>query len=132
MAVCKQKISELEKQYGSSLIPSLQKSLDLSDEYLDLFKEVETYIQLKFLLRQQLEIAKLKQCKSFSGISLVDHARPAQYKFKPKRSIVTLLLTFVYMMILITWIFYRDYYDFIKRNHPEKIDMLRNAIYTRR
>jgi capsular polysaccharide biosynthesis protein len=128
LAVCNNKITELEKQYGSTLIPSLQKSLDLSDEYLDLYKEVETYIQLKFLLRQQLEIAKLKQRKNYSGISIVDHARPAQYKFKPKRSIVALLLTFAYMTILITWILYKNYYDFIKRNHPDKIDMLRNAI----
>jgi capsular polysaccharide biosynthesis protein len=131
LAVCNNKITELEKQYGSTLLPSLQKSLDLSDEYLDLYKEVETYIQLKFLLRQQLEIAKLKQRKNYSGISIVDHARPAQYKFKPKRSIVALLLTFVYMIVLTTWIFYRDYYEYIKRNHPEKIDKLRNAIHTK-
>lgn len=128
LSVCNQKIADLEKQCGASLIPSLQKSLDLSDEYLDLFKEVETYIQLKFLLRQQLEIAKLKQRKDYSGISLVDHARPAQYKFKPKRAFVAILLTAIYMTILLSWLLFKDYVDTIRKNNPEKIGRLLNAV----
>jgi tyrosine-protein kinase Etk/Wzc len=134
LTVCNQKISELEKNFDSSLIPSLEKSLDLSDEYLDLFKEVETYVQLKFLLRQQLEIAKLKQCKSYSGISLVDHARPAQYKFKPKRAAVVLFLTFAYMALLLFGLLFKDYFEFVRSNYPEKIsalfDMVRNVRQT--
>jgi tyrosine-protein kinase Etk/Wzc len=128
MAVCNQKIAELEQQYKSGLIPGLQKSLDLSNEYLDRLKEVETYVQLKFLLRQQLEIAKMKQQKSYTGISLIDHARPAQYKFKPKRAIVVLVITFVYMILLILWILFRDYYNFIRQNHPEKMSQLLDAV----
>jgi capsule polysaccharide export protein KpsE/RkpR len=128
LAVCNQKIAELEQQYNSSLVPGLQKSLELSDEYLDRLKEVETYIQLKFLLRQQLEIAKMKQQKSYTGISLIDHARPAQYKFKPKRSIVVLVLTFSYMALLLFWILFRNYYDYVRRNHPEKMSQLLDAV----
>jgi capsule polysaccharide export protein KpsE/RkpR len=127
LAVCNQKISDLEKQYGTSLVPGLHKSLDLSDEYLDLLKEVETYIQLKFLLRQQLEVAKLKQQKSYTGISLIDHARPAQYKFKPKRSVFALILTFLYMTIIISWVLLRDYWSYMKNHNPEKINQLIHA-----
>jgi uncharacterized protein involved in exopolysaccharide biosynthesis len=128
LAVCNQKIADLEKQYNSGLIPGLQKSLDLSDEYLDRLKEVETYVQLKFLLRQQLEIAKMKLLKSYTGINLIDHARPAQYKFKPKRAYVVLVLTFLYMALLLFWILFKNYYDFIRQNHPEKMKQLLDAI----
>jgi len=128
LAVCNQKISDLEKQYGTSLVPGLHKSLNLSDEYLDRLKEVETYIQLKFLLRQQLEVAKLKQQKNYTGISLIDHARPAQYKFKPKRAVVVLVLTFLYMIIIISWVLLRDYWRYMKSHNPEKTNQLIDAI----
>jgi uncharacterized protein involved in exopolysaccharide biosynthesis len=128
LAVCNQKIADLEKQYNSGLIPGLQKSLDLSDEYLDRLKEVETYVQLKFLLRQQLEIAKMKLQKSYTGISLIDHARPAQYKFKPKRAFVVLVLTFLYMALLLFWILFKNYYDYVRQNHPEKMNQLLDAV----
>jgi uncharacterized protein involved in exopolysaccharide biosynthesis len=128
LAVCNQKISDLEKQYGTSLVPGLHKSLNLSDEYLDRLKEVETYIQLKFLLRQQLEVAKLKQQKNYTGISLIDHARPAQYKFKPKRAVVVLVLTFLYMIIIISWVLLRDYWRYMKSHNPEKTNQLIDAV----
>jgi capsule polysaccharide export protein KpsE/RkpR len=128
LAVCNQKISDLEQKYGTSLGPGLHKSLDLSDEYLDRLKEVETYVQLKFLLRQQLEIAKLKQQKNYTGISLIDHARPAQYKFKPKRSLVALILTSVYMTFILLMVFLDNYWVSIKNQNPEKINQLLNAI----
>jgi len=128
LAVCNQKISDLEKQYGTSLVPGLHKSLNLSDEYLDRLKEVETYIQLKFLLRQQLEVAKLKQQKNYTGISLIDHARPAQYKFKPKRAVIVLVLTFLYMIIIISWVLLRDYWRYMKSHNPEKTNQLIDAI----
>ena len=131
LAVCNQKIADLEQQYNSGLIPGLQKSLDLSDEYLDRLKEVETYVQLKFILRQQLEIAKMKQQKNYTGISLIDHARPAQYKFKPKRAIVALALTFSYMALLLFWILFRNYYDYVRRNHPEKMGQFLDALKKR-
>jgi capsule polysaccharide export protein KpsE/RkpR len=131
LAVCNQKISDLEKQYGTSLVPGLHKSLDLSDEYLDRLKEVETYIQLKFLLRQQLEVAKLKQQKNYTGISLIDHARPAQYKFKPKRAVVVLVLTFIYMVAIILWLFWKDYWGYMRKYNPDKTDQLINALKKR-
>jgi tyrosine-protein kinase Etk/Wzc len=128
LAVVNQKIGDLEHQQNSGLIPSLERSLDLSDEYLDLFKEAETYVQLKFLLRQQLEIAKLKLQKSYTGINIVDHARPAQWKSSPKRSVVVIVLTFLYMTILVSWILFKDYYDSVRRSNPEKINQLLEAL----
>ena len=131
LAVCNQKIAEIEQRYNSGLIPGLQKSLEISDEYLDRLKEVETYIQLKFLLRQQLEIAKMKQQKNYTGISLIDHARPAQYKFKPKRAFVVLGITITYMILLILWILLRDYYTFVRQNHPERFSQFLDAVRKR-
>jgi tyrosine-protein kinase Etk/Wzc len=128
IAIYNSKIRELEQQNNQSIMPGLQKSLDLADEYADLFKEVETYLQLNISLRQQLEIAKVKQQKNYSGISLVDCARPAQYKFKPKRAIFVLVLTFLYMTLILTWLLFREYYQYVRKNHPEKMEQLLKAL----
>jgi len=49
----------------------------------------------------------MKLLKSYTGINLIDHARPAQYKFKPKRAYVVLVLTFLYMALLLFGFFLR-------------------------
>lgn len=127
LTICNQKISELEKRTTSSLTPGLQNSLNLSDEYVDHLKEVETYIQLNYVLRQQLEISKLKQQKSYTEIDVIDHARPAQYKFKPKRAIIVLVIVSLYMISMLFWIIFYDYYLYVHKNHPEKIENILQA-----
>lgn len=129
LAICNQQISELEKRSNSSLTPGLQNSLNLSNEYVDHFKEVETYIQLNYALRQQLEISKLKQQKSYTEIDVIDHARPAQYKFKPKRAIIVLVIVSFYMALILLWIVFYDYYLYVRKNHPEKIENILQAFH---
>lgn len=128
IAIYNRKIAELEKKNNQSLTPGLQKSLDLADRFTDLHKEVETYFQLNISLRHQFEIAKIKQQKSYIGISLIDSARPAEYKFKPKRSIFVVVITMIYMMIILTWVLFKEYYLYLKTTHPGKVNKLLKAI----
>jgi capsule polysaccharide export protein KpsE/RkpR len=128
IAIYNNKIAELEKKNNQSLTPGLQKSLDIADRFTDLYKEVETYFQLNISLRQQLEIAKIKQQKNYTGISLIDNAKPAEYKFKPKRSIIVLMITAIYMMTILAWVLFKEYYSAMRKTHPEIFDALLRAI----
>jgi tyrosine-protein kinase Etk/Wzc len=128
ISVISRKISDLEKQYNVDIIPGLQQSLDLTYQYLDLAKNVETYAQVSFLLSQQLQMAQLKLKKDYTGIYLVDKARPAQYKYKPKRAIVVLLLVFVYMTSVMVTFLLQDYYAYMKTSHPEQLLKIQNAL----
>jgi len=115
------KLREMEFTKKKNVFVGLSQSLELSNKYIDLFSEVETYVQLRLLLKQQLEQAKIKESKSFSPLYLIDAARPAQYKCKPKRAFVILFIVFLYMTTFITLIFLWNYYQEVKKNRPEDL-----------
>ena len=116
-----QKLREMENSQKNDVFVGLTKSLDLSDEFIDLVTEVETYTHLRSLLKQQLEQAKIKQSKNFSPLYIIDNARPAEYKFKPKRAVVILVIVFIYMFFYISILLLWDHYLYIKKHTPEKL-----------
>jgi tyrosine-protein kinase Etk/Wzc len=119
MSILRDKIGELESKQEADVFPGLSRSLGLSTAHLDLLKEVETYLQLRLILRQQLELARVKAAKDYSGIYLVDPARPAEYKFKPKRALVVLGIVGLYMILMISFLVIRDYYHSLRDTAPE-------------
>ncbi|MBN1982427.1 MAG: hypothetical protein JW795_12915, partial [Chitinivibrionales bacterium] len=78
------------------------KSVNLSNEYFDLYTNVEIYTQLQTMLRSQLEQARIKSQKQSIDVYLIDKARPAQWKYKPKRALVILAIVFSYMLCIMT------------------------------
>lgn len=134
-AAFEERLEEMEKSSKNDVFLGLTKSLDLSNKYVDLHTEVETYTHLRSLLKQQLEQAKIKQSKTFSPLHLVDKARPAEYKFKPKRALVMIAIVGLYMIAYITIILLWDHYQYLKTNEPqkvEKIDALRQNLSFKR
>jgi len=121
IAAINEKINEMESGKDKGLFPGLTESIDLADEYIDNMKEVETYVQFMFLLRQQLEEAKVKRNKDYAGIYLIDKARPAEYKFKPKRAIVVIVIVFIYMFGLVSWLIAKERFAWLRENEPEKL-----------
>ena len=113
----------------------LAQTISLSSKYIDLATEVETYTQLRVLLKQQFEQAKIKQSKNFSPLYVIDSARPAEYKFKPKRAVVILAIVFVYMSLFITSLLLWNHYNTLRKNRPdklEKIDLLLQQIFPKK
>jgi tyrosine-protein kinase Etk/Wzc len=100
LSVIRQKIQEAEEKQKADILPGLKVSLKISDQYLDLVKETEVYLQLSALLRQQRELARIRSLRDYSDTYLIDAARPAQYKFKPHRALVILELFSGYMFLL--------------------------------
>lgn len=104
-------LHKLENSEKNDIFLGLTMSIDLQHKYVDLSRDVETYEQLLSLLEQQYEQARIKSLKDYSTFYLIDKARTPEYKFKPKRAIVILLIVFSYMTILLSFIFIRDYYN---------------------
>jgi tyrosine-protein kinase Etk/Wzc len=100
LAVLRQKILELEENQKVDILPGLKISLKYSDQYLDLLKETEVYLQISTMLRQQRELAYVHSLRDNSDLYLIDAARPAQYKYKPKRSLVIIEIVFSYMFLV--------------------------------
>lgn len=96
------KIREVEKgAHNNTIFLGLSKSVDLSFSYLDKKSSVMTMQKYITLLDQQILQAKTKYEKSAAEIYLLDKARPAQWKYKPKRALVVLGIIFVYMLIIV-------------------------------
>jgi len=116
------KIAEMENNERGDIFPGLVQSVDLADEYIDMLKDVETYVQLRFLLVQQLEQARLRRAKDYSGIYVVDRARPPQYKFKPKRAIVVIVIVGLYMSALILLLLFKEHFAYLRAHQPAKLE----------
>lgn len=121
MSILQKEIDSLENSNKADILPGLKYSLDLSNEYFELRKEVETYFQLKAVIEQQLEVTRIKIKKDFSEIYLIDSARPPQYKFKPKKIIYIIGLVSVYMLFLLCFLIFHELYNKWKREKPEQV-----------
>jgi len=121
IAALGRQVSEMENAERKDIFPGLTQSLDLGAQYIDLLKEVETYVELKFLLRAQLEQARIRGEKDYTGIYVVDRARPAEYKFKPKRALIVLAIVFVYMFFLAGILILREHYRYLREHDPGEL-----------
>ncbi|NLD93314.1 MAG: hypothetical protein GX639_11680 [Fibrobacter sp.] len=120
IAILKNKLIALEENKNVALIPGLKNSLDLSNQYYELMKKVETYSQINQLLIQQIEIIKIKVQKNYTELFLVDSARPPEWKIKPKRAFVMVGIVSAYMVFCLIFLFFRGSYKTFKEQYPEK------------
>lgn len=111
-------LKDFEVSQKSDIFIGLTKSIDLQNQFVDLSRDVETYEQLLSILEQQMEQAHIKSVKDYSPFYLVDKARTPEYKFKPKKAIVIAVIVFLYMSVLISFIFIKEYYSYITSVDP--------------
>jgi len=126
--ILKAKGSELENKMTVDVIPGLKLSLTLAGNYVDLLKEVETYVQVRAVLRQQEEMAKIRSSVNYSPVALVDAARPAEWKLKPRRSFVVIGVVSFYFCVLVSFLFARERYLHLKQTAPDKLAAIRRAL----
>jgi uncharacterized protein involved in exopolysaccharide biosynthesis len=115
------KITSLETGDHNDIFPGLASSVDLADTYIDVIKDVETYLQLRLLLTQQIEQANIRKAKSYTGIYLVDKARTPQYKFKPKRIVVVGILTVFYMSAFLIILLFMEHFRYMRAHDPQRL-----------
>lgn len=125
------RMSEIENRSEPNILPGLERSVDLSQEYIRLFQEVEVLGRLELMLRQQYEEARIKSARLAPTIRVVDAAKPPEWKNFPKKSVVVLVIVGLYMIGLMIYVFAS--YGASKAN-PEthrKLEEFRNALRLR-
>ena len=85
-------------------------------EYIRLFREVEKYNRIFEFLIPQLENARLEEVKNTPTIQVLDHARPAEKKSKPKRSRVTIVITFIGLLLTSLYILLAEKWGNLREN----------------
>lgn len=95
---------ELESRTEPNVLPGLEKSVELSQEYIRLYQEMEVLSRLELLLRQQYEEARIKSARIAPTVRVVDQAKPPEWKNFPKKAVVVLVVVGLYMIGLMTYV----------------------------
>jgi capsule polysaccharide export protein KpsE/RkpR len=106
--VYESKLKEYEIGDDPNVIPSLDKSSKLFPEYAKMLRDIEVQNQLILLLAKELEQARLQEATDVSPLIIVDPAFVPEYKSRPKRLFVLLVIVFVenlFFMGLLTYLF---------------------------
>ncbi|MEN9306270.1 MAG: hypothetical protein RL173_202 [Fibrobacterota bacterium] len=93
----------------NSRLPSLTAISEGAPRYYALMGEVEIQIKVLGLLRQQEELSRLDVSKTRSSLYLIDSARAAEYKGRPKRMVLALVIVLSGLMIFLlvsTYVFF--------------------------
>ena len=118
--ILEKKLVEMETNDKSDIFIGLTNSLNLSNVLQILEKDVMTYRTLVEMLRDQLAHTEVKEQKSYTNVYLVDKARPAEYKSKPKRALVVLAIVFTYMTSFLLYLVLKFLYNNLGVYHPER------------
>jgi len=91
-----QKVSEEARQAGlEKAISEVNLRLDavpqLTLEFTHLMRNLKVKEKVFEMLTEQLELAKISEAEEGSNFEVIDHARPAERKSKPKRSLIVIL-----------------------------------------
>jgi tyrosine-protein kinase Etk/Wzc len=126
-----QHMRELESHTEASVLPGLERSVDLSQEFVKLYQEIEVLGRLELLLRQQYEEARIKSARTAPTVRVIDVAKPPEWKNSPKKAIVVLAIVGVYMVLLLVYVLASHG---VSRASPEtlrKLTEFRNALRLR-
>ena len=114
LSIINAKLLKMENDTTPNFFGGLQGSLPLQYKFVDLRTKVEVYSKLKMALSQQLEERKIKLDRTYSDLYLIDEAVPPTYKFKPKRALIAIGFSFVWVSCLIIILFLKNLQGFVK------------------
>ncbi|MCL2218483.1 MAG: hypothetical protein FWC23_01015 [Chitinispirillia bacterium] len=123
--VLERKLAEFEQKEEYSVLPSLNMSSELMPKYTNLYRSLEVQNQINLLLIRELEQARLQEARDVSPLVLIDPPYMAEYKSRPKRIPMVMVITVGYMSALMFIIVaYAMFTDFLKSGwlaaKPEK------------
>lgn len=109
-------------QYAkNSRLPSLAVLSEGAPKYYSLMREVEIQLKILGLLRQQEELARLDVSKTRSSLYLLDPARVPEYKDRPKRASMAIIIVLSGMMLFVVFALYL----FVSREAISRSDFLK-------
>ncbi len=122
---------ELEFREEPNVLPGLERSVDLSQEYIRLFQEMEVLGRLELLLRQQYEEARIKSSRVAPAVRVVDPAQPPEWKNFPKKSLVVLVIVGLYMTGLMLYVLASHGFSQASPETRRKVEEFRNTLRLR-
>lgn len=99
-----EQMRRLESSREPGVLPGLEHSVDLTQEFLKLYQEVEVLGKLELMLRQQYEEARIKSARIAPAVRVIDAAKPPEWKNSPKKALVVLVVVGVYMTLYLLYI----------------------------
>ncbi|MFY8160366.1 MAG: GumC family protein [Candidatus Kapaibacteriota bacterium] len=127
------KIKQVETEPGFAGNFPLNKTSDVSLEYMRLFSQYEVFTKLKAILLPSLEKAKLDVVRSATNLFVVDPAEPADQKDKPRRSLIiggTFAVSLIFSMFLV--VFTNNLMNFKRKYKVFKNDFEANKIISKK
>jgi capsule polysaccharide export protein KpsE/RkpR len=113
--VYERKLAEFEQKDESDVLPSLNLSSELMPKYANIYSALEVQNRISVLLATELEQARLQEARDVSPIVLIDPAYKAEYKARPKRIPLVMVITVGYMCALaFIVVSYAMFTDFLK------------------
>ena len=99
-----EQMRKLESSREPDVLPGLEHSVDLAQEFLKLYQEIEVLGKLELLLRQQYEEARIKSARVAPVVRTIDAAKPPEWKNSPKKAFVVLGIVGAYMTLMFLYI----------------------------
>lgn len=108
--VLQKKLQQIENEQNDQVITGLNRSTKLLPEYINLMRSIEMQNQVILLLTKELEQAKLQEAKNVSPLMVIDPAYVPEYKARPKRIPLLIMMVGAFMGSLISAIFLYEIY----------------------
>ena len=125
------KMEQIENNQKPDVMPGLEYSVDIAQDYLKLVQEAEVLIKLELLLRQQYEEARIKNARQAPIVRVVDNAIPPEWKNSPKKALIVIMIVGVYMLILILSILLRFGFNLSSDETRNKLKDFKEALRLR-
>jgi len=121
-----------EEKVRSIVLPPLSQIPDISLQYYRLFRDVEIYNKVLEFLIPQYESARLEEAKKIPNVQILDYPSIPLRKAKPKRAFFVLSVTFLFFVLLVTYIIIDEKILKIKETNSElysKITFIVGSIF---
>lgn len=105
VAGLRSQVASIEGSGNGSSIPSVGSVPALGQQYVRLMREFKVQEALVELLTKQYEVVKLTEAKDVSSLQVLQKARVADKKVKPKRALVVLASTFAAAVFALLYAF---------------------------
>jgi uncharacterized protein involved in exopolysaccharide biosynthesis len=105
-----EKLAQIESRENPDVMPSLESSTKLMPQYTNLMRDLEVQEQLILFVTRELEQAKIKEVKNISGLIVSDPPYVPEYKARPKRMTILLLMVGIYMIFISSIIILQETY----------------------
>jgi capsule polysaccharide export protein KpsE/RkpR len=122
-------IKELQNggKKGNNLVslPPLSEIPDITLEYYRRYRDVQIYNKILEFVLPQYEKARLEEAKDIPAVQLLDYPQVAEKKAKPKRAFVVLAITFLFLILLCTYIITTERIKKLAETNPERYQKIR-------